>query len=319
MKYILTMCCFALGGLVAFAANTPFVSATQLQRSIAEQLATPKENPAVEQYKQQIQEYHGSFEGLVKQITGIGTSNIHSLWYKDGTFLIISCIRDIGVDYFSALYVRNGAVIRGIRLTEAFDDGKKFLRNHTDGLMLLVDRDMYNTVREKHQHEELERFNEFAKSQLHLPTDAYLSVLRTYIIDQLSWPQMGTRQGIVFIGITKSELVMIVEEKDPSAENAWSYSVLHQQPFPDRQLRENIKQDSLLTAQDLQSSSLWKYTTEPQELASKMASLKTTQDLIWLLTKVKGRSIGITNLMPVYMGKTALETTNLTFGETHPN
>ncbi len=95
MKHILTLCCLALGGLVASAAEvSPGVSVDQLTRHIQRQVASIKKDdyPTLQQVQEIAKHHHGDLDALTKQlIPQEQYGAVQSIWYDGaGTFVVVS-------------------------------------------------------------------------------------------------------------------------------------------------------------------------------------------------------------------------------------
>ena len=106
MKYILTLCCLALGVFAAVAADIPQVPRAQLQRYVWQQILHQDNIPPTLEEIQEIAKNHqGDIQSLAQKLIGKAPNySIHSIWYKEGTFLLIQRVHDTGIDgdYFIA-------------------------------------------------------------------------------------------------------------------------------------------------------------------------------------------------------------------------
>jgi len=310
MKYFFVVCLFSIGGLTTFATE---ISTRQIQHYVYGQLVNQQIEPVnIEKLKQQIQAYSGEngefdLSSLVKYITGVPASHVHSLWYQNGTFLIVSLQKDIDGDRISAQWIKDKTIVKNSGLHLTNDNGQKFLSQYTDGMTLLIDRKYYNELRNKRQREILKNFTDFAKSKQNLPDDAYLALLRTYIVDTLNWPAMGNQPGIVFIGIANNELVLICEMRDENISDVWEYHVLHQEVIPEFYLKNYVIKNTLLTTRDLRGSS--SPNSSAKEGPYPTTKITNINELFELLTAKKD-VFKLAEISPLYMGKTYLEEGN---------
>ena len=106
MKYILAICCFTLGCLTAIASDVPQISRTQLQHYVLQQIFNKEQNdPTLKEIQEIVKKHQGDINSLAKKLLGKDPGCcVHSIWYKEGTLLIVRLIHDTGIDgdYFIA-------------------------------------------------------------------------------------------------------------------------------------------------------------------------------------------------------------------------